>query len=119
MDVALPQSRAGDAHEPRLGLQLLDAPTADVAHPRTQAAYQLIHHGFQRAAIGYAPLNALRHKFSQPISRVPLAIHHALGPLGQLALSRSLEVPLSAALRHRRKRAHAAISLERPALIQN
>ena len=70
------KSRIGDANELGFLVQVVDACAAQVAHPGSQAADELVHHRFERSAIRHAAFDAFRHKFGQTVLRVPFAIHH-------------------------------------------
>src|SRR5579871_744881 len=75
--VALAQAGAGDAHELRPLLKILDTSAAEVTHARLQATYELVHHGFQRSAVRHSPFNAFRNEFGEPVLAVALTLHHA------------------------------------------
>src|ERR1041385_1029918 len=97
VDVALAQAGGGDAEEAGLCLQLVDVAGAAVAHAALQTADQLVDEIGDRAFGGDAAFDALGNKL-------------AAGFLG---------VPVAAALRHGAHRAHAAVGLERAALIED
>src|SRR5262245_53098790 len=59
VDVALAQAGRGDAHEARLLAQLVDALAPHVAHPRAQAAEELVDRVGERPLVGDAPLDPL------------------------------------------------------------
>src|SRR5262245_5350161 len=71
MHVALTQAGAADANEPRFLLQLRNCPGAAIAHTRTQAADELVHHLRQRAAVGHATLDPFRHQLCQTVAVGP------------------------------------------------
>src|SRR4051812_29737771 len=52
VDVALLEAGAGDPHEARLGLEIADGADAGVAHPRPQAAHELLDHRRERPLVG-------------------------------------------------------------------
>src|ERR1700738_4634427 len=120
VDMALPEAGVGDADKLRLLLQVLDGFAAQVAHAGLQAAYELVDHGLQRPAVGYAAFDALGHELRQPVLGGPLALDHAFGAL--LAASHvlgALEVAFPGALAHGGKRSHAAVGLEAAALVED
>src|SRR5690606_42068334 len=88
-----------DAHERRARLQLGEAPGSDISHAGTQAADELVQHRADRALIGHLPFDALRHEL-------------------QRVLYLLLEIAVRAAARHGSDRAHAAVSLVGPPLIE-
>src|SRR5690606_9088077 len=96
--VAFALAGTGDAYELRPGAHLLHRRAAHVAHGRAQAAGQLVDDAAERAAIGDAPLDALRHQLVGVAGVLEIAV---LGPL-----------------LHRAQRTHAAIVLVAAALEQ-
>src|SRR5690349_17111858 len=97
VDVALAQAGRGHAHELSALPQFLDRSAAAVAHSGAQAPDELIHQLGQQAFVRYAALDAFGHQ-------LPAAF---------------LRVAVGRALAHRAHRPHAAIALERAALIEN
>src|ERR1017187_5505999 len=95
--VALAQAGGRDAQETRLGLQFGDAAGAAVSHAGSQAAHQLIDQLGERPFGGHAAFDAFGN-------------HLGVGILG---------IAVEAGFAGRAERAHAAISLERAALIEN
>src|SRR5579864_73805 len=75
MHVALTQSCAADADEPRLLLQLRDSLGAAIPHAGAHAANKLIHHLCQRSAIRHAAFNSFRHQFVHPIAAAIFIAH--------------------------------------------
>src|SRR5688572_19387076 len=98
--MALPQARGGDAHELRLGAQLVHGRAAAVAHARAQAAHQLIDEVGEAALGGDHAFDALRHEFVAVLD----------GPLA---------VTLLGALDHGAFGAHAAIGLVAAPLVDD
>ena len=94
MRVALLETGARDAHELRLGAQLLYIMSADIAHTGAQAPHHLIDRLGHGAAERHATLDAF----------------------GNELLVVLLEVTVAAAAGHRAHAAHAAVDLELPAL---
>src|SRR5690606_38900863 len=105
--LAFAHAGAGDAYELRLALELLDGRAPAVAHAGAQAAHQLVDHRRDRALVGDAALDALGHQLVGAFAR------------RRIQLELVLEVPVAAAAAHRANRAHAAILLERPALVED
>src|SRR5690554_5901465 len=62
VDVALLERGGRDAHEARLLAQLGEIRRAAVAHPRAQAAHELVDAAREAAAIRHAALDALGHE---------------------------------------------------------
>ena len=91
----------GDLHERGLGAHLGDVVAAGIAHRGSKAADKLMHDTAERAFVGHAAFDAFRDQLLDFFRRV-------------------LEVAIGTALvaAHRAQRAHAAIGLERAALIQ-
>jgi len=97
--MTLAKARARDAHEGRVLLERLDIGAARVAHRGTQAADNLVNDVGDRSFVRHLPFDALGNELER------------IGHFG-------LEVAVGAAARHRAHRAHAAITLLRPALIE-
>ena len=97
--MALAQARAGDAHEAGALLELGHAWRADIAHGSAKPARKLVQHGADRPLVRHLAFDAFRHKL-------------------HLVLDVLLEIAIRRAARHRSHRAHAAIGLERAALIK-
>src|SRR5215471_6014843 len=92
VDMALAQTRAGDADELRLLVKLREIPGADITHCRAQATGELMHDIADRALVGHLPFDALGHEL-------------------QRVLDVLLEITVGRATRHGADRTHAAISL--------
>jgi hypothetical protein len=99
--VRLADAGRRDLDELGAGAELVDRRAAAIAHRRAQPAHQLMDDGGQRALVRNAALDALRHE----------ALGRAL-PFG------ILEVAIGASLLHRTERAHSAIALVRPPLVE-
>src|SRR4051812_27668846 len=84
--VALAQAGGGDADEPRLGPQLVDAAATGVTHAAPQPAHQLEHVHRQGTLVRDAPFDALGDELQ--------------------VLRLLLEVPVLGALPHRAERPH-------------
>src|SRR5688572_1726729 len=100
VNVALAQAGRADAHELRLGAQLVDGAAAGVAHARAQTAEELVDRLGEPAAVGHAPLDALGDQLA------------GLGHLG-------LEVAVLGAGAHGAQRAHAAVDLVAAPLVED
>src|SRR6266851_4201416 len=99
VDVALAQTRAGDADEGAVFLHLGDRAVAGIAHRRAQAADQLMHDVADR----------------------PLVRHAAFDPFGdqlQRVDDFLLEIAVGRTARHRPDRAHAAVIFVAAPLIE-
>src|SRR5262249_16868778 len=90
VDVAFAPAGGGDALEAAVSLHVLDGPIAGVAHGRAQAADELVDDVADRALVGHAAFDALRHQLER--------IRDLL-----------LEIAIGGAARHGADRAHAAV----------
>src|SRR5688500_16574539 len=98
--VRLPQTGGGDAHELRVGAQLVDRRAPYVAHPGPEAADHLEQDVRDWALVRHASLDSLGYEL----------------PGRHLAF---LEIPIRASVLHCRETSHAANHLEPPALQKN
>src|ERR1700736_5067895 len=99
VDVALAQPSRGDPHEGAVLLHLADRAVAGIAHRRPQSADQLVDDVADRPLVRYAALDALGHELQRA---------------GHLLL----EIAVRGTARHRPDRAHPAVVLVAPALIE-
>src|SRR5262249_44840411 len=106
--VALADAGRRDANELRFFGQLLDRPAATVAHAGAKAADQLVDHRSQAAFVRDTAFDAFGHELVA-----------AVAGGGGWNLEFVLEVAIAAAAPHGANRAHAAVLLERAALIQD
>ena len=100
MDVAFADAGRSDADEPALVAQLGQGARAAVAHPRAQAARELIDETGQGAFVRHLAFDAFWDEF---VGRINFA----------------LEISVFAAALHRAQRPHAAIDLKRAALVDD
>src|SRR5262249_22319937 len=102
--VALLETRGRDAHELRVLAQIAERARAEVAHPGTETANQLLHDEGERSLVRDPALDALGHELHAEVLALVV-----------------LEVAVAAALAlaHRLERAHAAIELVGTALVQD
>src|ERR1035437_6584879 len=101
MHMAFTQTRARDAHKLRIFLQVLDCSAAEITHAGSKAANELVNHRFERSAVGNAPFDALRNKFSKAVLAGTLALHYALSTqIRACHILGALEVTLAGALAH-------------------
>src|SRR6266849_3246938 len=116
MYVAFAQAGAADADEARSVLKFRDRLGAAVAHSGAKPAHQLIDHLRQRAPIRNASFNPFRHQFVQAVA-VAVSIANGHGVRGRVF--HGLAITLTRSRGHGGERAHTAIGLEGPSLIQN
>src|SRR5215471_20419096 len=99
VDVGFAQAGGGDAHEATLFREFRERAGADIAHARLEAAHELVGEARERALVGDASFYTFRD--------------------GLAALRAFLRIAIGRASFHCAGRAHAAIGLERAALIEN
>src|ERR1700721_1915142 len=80
MRMALLHRRAAHEYEAGAGAQLLDVPSAAVAHPGLQAAYKLINEWCEWSLERHTTFNPFRHKLAAFVVSLPVAFartgHH-------------------------------------------
>src|SRR5260370_9062331 len=99
LDVALTETSGGEAHDPGLRLEFFQVGDAAVTHSAAKPGDELLHQTAERTLMGYAAFHPFRH--------------------GLAALGRVLEIAVAGARFHGAERTHAAIGLERAALVEN
>src|SRR5262245_26630594 len=97
--MAFTQSRAGDADELSLGVELVEVFRAHIPHGRADAAGQLMQHGRGRTFVWHLTFDAFRHQLERVLDVL-------------------LEVSISRTARHRADRAHAPIRFVGTSLIE-
>ena len=67
VDVAFAEASVGDSDKSCFGLQLGDGGAAEVAHARFEATDELVDHGFEWSAVGYAAFDAFGDEFGEAV----------------------------------------------------
>src|SRR5262245_12968395 len=99
MNVALSLPRRGYANEARFGAQLIDSARPEVAHPRAQAAYELVNVVRQRSSVRNLSFDPFRNQLR--------------------LVDVCLTIAVAAAVTQRAQRSHPAINLIGPSLIED